>query len=74
VVRGELTLDRPLKIDGVLLDRAPPGESLQIVAAFPDARVEPLLWRFYQREKADAAQARPCVDLNAGQGVLALRQ
>jgi hypothetical protein len=45
-VRGILTLDRPIVLAGLLPDTVPSGVSMQIVAALPDGRVEPLLWLY----------------------------
>lgn len=45
-VAGDLTLDRPLTVDGMYPERVPPGASLQVVAALPDGGIEPLIWLY----------------------------
>jgi hypothetical protein len=45
-VRGDLTLDRPLVLDGLLPEHVPPKASFQITAALPDGSIEPLLWLY----------------------------
>ena len=45
-VSGELTLQQPLTLDGLWPDTVPKGSSMQIVAALPDGRIEPLLWLY----------------------------
>jgi len=47
--RGEFTLTSPLTVDGLLPERVPDRRSLQIVAALPGGRVEPLLWLYEYR-------------------------
>ncbi len=46
-VREELTLDRPVVVEGLLPEHVLDGSSAQIVATLPDGRVEPLVW-FYE--------------------------
>lgn len=50
VVDGDLTLTQPLSVDGLMPERVPVGASMQIVAALPDGRVEPLLWLYEYRD------------------------
>jgi len=45
-VAGDLTLDRPLTIDGVYPEHVPDTRPMQIVAALPDGDVEPLVWLY----------------------------
>ena len=44
VVGNDVTLTRPVSVDGLLPEHVPAGASMQIVAALPDGRVEPLIW------------------------------
>jgi mono/diheme cytochrome c family protein len=50
VVRGELTLPRPMTVDGILPERVRDSEPMQIVAARPDGHIEPLVWLYEYRE------------------------
>jgi hypothetical protein len=38
-----------LTIDGIVPERVPDRKSMQIVAALPDGRVEPLVWLYEYR-------------------------
>jgi hypothetical protein len=49
-VGDELTLKQPVTVDGLLPVHVPAGASMQIVAALPDGRVEPLLWLYEYRD------------------------
>jgi hypothetical protein len=49
IVRGGSTLRQPMILDGVLPQSIPQRRSLQIVAALPDGRVEPLVWLYEYR-------------------------
>jgi len=44
VVSGEFKLSKPFTLDGLLPVAVSADTSLQIIAEFPDGRVEPLLW------------------------------
>jgi hypothetical protein len=44
VLSGDVTLIKPLKIDGLLPVSLPERGSFQIVAILPDGSVQPLLW------------------------------
>jgi hypothetical protein len=44
VVQGETTLRRDLVLDGVWPERVSAGHSMQVVAALPDGRIEPVVW------------------------------
>lgn len=50
VVRGDLTLIRPLKLDGLLPETVPKGVSVRIVAELPNGSIEPLLWLYEYKE------------------------
>jgi hypothetical protein len=43
---GDFTLDRALKLDGLIPEKAPEKESLRITAELPDGSAEPLLWLY----------------------------
>ena len=49
-VSGDLRLDRPVTLDGLLPDQVPHGSSVQIVAVLPDGEIEPLLWLYEYRD------------------------
>ena len=49
VVRGEVTLRQMVSVDGLVLEHVPDRRSMQIVAALPDGRVEPLVWLYEYR-------------------------
>jgi hypothetical protein len=44
VASGDFKLIKPFTLDGLLLKTLPAGGSFQIIAEFPDGRIEPLLW------------------------------
>ena len=48
-VRGEVTLRAALSVDGLVPERVPDRRAMQIVAALPDGRVEPLVWLYEYR-------------------------
>jgi mono/diheme cytochrome c family protein len=52
VVGHDVTLTQPLSVDGLLPEHVPAGASMQVVAALPDGRVEPLIW-LYEYKDAD---------------------
>ena len=43
-VRGAMTLDRPLVLDGLLPQQVAANQSIRMIAALPDGSVEPLIW------------------------------
>ncbi len=43
-VSGRFTLLRAMIVDGLLPERVPAGQSMQVVAVMPGGRVEPLVW------------------------------
>jgi mono/diheme cytochrome c family protein len=49
---GNTTLTAPLTVDGFMPEHIPAGASMQVVAALPDGRIEPLIW-FYEYRDAD---------------------
>ena len=49
-VSGDLKLVKPFKLDGLFPQSMPAG-SFQIIAEFPDGRVEPLVWLDDYKEK-----------------------
>jgi hypothetical protein len=46
LVSGELTLERPIILDGLIPQKAPKGASLEIVADLPDGGIQPLVWLY----------------------------
>jgi mono/diheme cytochrome c family protein len=48
-VRGAFTLSKAVTIDGLIPERVPDRKSMQIVAALPDGRIEPLVWLYEYR-------------------------
>ena len=46
IVNGDTRLRRPFVLDGLVPQKVPQNESLQIVAELPDGSVEPLLWLY----------------------------
>ena len=50
VARGGSPLQHAMVVDGVVPERIPNSRSLQIVAALPDGRVEPLVWLYQYRD------------------------
>ena len=50
VVTGEVTIDHPITLDGLLPETVPNGASMQIIAALPDGRILPLLWLYEYRD------------------------
>jgi mono/diheme cytochrome c family protein len=48
-VRGEAKLAQPMTVDGIVPERVPEKRSMQIVAALPDGRVQPLVWLYEYR-------------------------
>jgi mono/diheme cytochrome c family protein len=43
-IRGVMTLDRPLVLDGLLPEQVASNQSIRITAALPDGSIEPLIW------------------------------
>ena len=67
VVSGELKLDQAFKLDGLIPQRAPESESLQITASFPDGSTEPLLWLYeYKPAHRHSFLFRTPIDLPPG--------
>jgi hypothetical protein len=66
-VRGPLTLDRPVRLEGLLPDKVANRTSMQIVAELPDGRVEPLLWLYeYENRYRHPFMLRRPLQLPAG--------
>jgi mono/diheme cytochrome c family protein len=73
-VSNELTLTQPLSVDGLLPEHVPAGASMQIVAALPDGRVDPLLWLYeYKDSEQHPFLLRWPVRLPAGTRILGVR-
>ncbi len=49
-VSGDLRLDRPVRLDGLIPERVAKGASIQIVAALPNGGIEPLVWLYQYRD------------------------
>jgi hypothetical protein len=66
-ISGDLTLARPLTLDGLLPERVPSNLSMKMVAALPRGRVEPLLWPYqYKESDRHPFLFRKPLDLPAG--------
>jgi hypothetical protein len=66
VVKGDFKLTKPFVLDGLFPRNVPEG-SFQIIAEFPDGRIEPLLWLDgYKQQFAHAFLFRAPIDLPAG--------
>ena len=50
-VSGDVKLDQAVSLDGVLPAHVPHGASIQVVAALPDGRIEPLIWLYEYNER-----------------------
>ena len=67
VVRGEAPLTQSISIAGVIPQRIPYVKSIQITAALPDGRVQPLVWLYEYRDKfRHPFLFRKPIDLPAG--------
>jgi hypothetical protein len=49
VIRGSQALPRSMTVDGIVPEQVPDRTSLQMVAALPDGRLEPLVWLYEYR-------------------------
>jgi hypothetical protein len=49
VVHGGAALQHAIVLDGVMPESVPQRQSVQIVAALPDGRIEPLVWLYEYR-------------------------
>ncbi|PWT85813.1 MAG: hypothetical protein C5B57_02215 [Blastocatellia bacterium] len=66
-VSGDLTIDRPITVDGLWPEHVPPGASMQIVAAWQNGRVEPLLWLYeYNDSYRHPFRFRRAIEIPAG--------
>jgi hypothetical protein len=64
---GEMTLDHPVVVDGLLPVRVPPDRPAKIVAASPDGEMTPLLWLYeYKDDYRHPFLFRQPVELPAG--------
>jgi hypothetical protein len=50
VVSGDVTIDQPITLDGLLPEKVPNGASMQIIAVLPDGRMTPLVWLYEYRD------------------------
>lgn len=50
-VSGDMRLDRPLVIEGLLPERVASGQSIRITAALPNGMVEPLIWLYQYNDR-----------------------
>ena len=67
VIRGDFKLIKPFTLDGLYPQSVPADGSFQIIAEFPDGRVEPLLWLDgYKQQFAHAFLLRTPIELPAG--------
>jgi mono/diheme cytochrome c family protein len=67
VVSGELTLNKPFKLDGLIPQEVPAGVPLKIVAKLPDGSIEPLLWLYeYKAQYKHAFLLRKPLNLPVG--------
>jgi hypothetical protein len=51
VVTGEFVVSQPFVLDGIWPKAVADGESMKIIAEFPDGTVQPLLWLYEYKEK-----------------------
>jgi hypothetical protein len=69
-VMDDLTLDRDFTLDGLWPKTVPENAAFQIMAEFPDGRVEPLLWLSnYKAQFAHPFLLREPLDLPAGTAI-----
>lgn len=67
VVSGELTIERPLTLDGLLPRKVPDGNSVEIIAVLPNLNILPLVWLYnYDERYAHPFLFRDPRDLPAG--------
>ena len=67
IVDGEITLAKPLLVDGLWPRSAPEQGSFQIVAVLPDGSIQPMLWlQDYKRQFAHPFLFRKPIELPAG--------
>lgn len=65
--RGDFKLNKPFTLDGIFPKTVPKNESIQIVAEFPDGRIEPLVWLIdYKQQFAHPFLLRNPIELPAG--------
>jgi len=67
VVSGDFKLTKPFVLDGLAPRSVPEDGSFQIIAEFPDGRVEPLLWlEGYKKQFTHVFLFRAPIELPAG--------
>src|SRR5262249_32143615 len=67
VVSGDFKLTKPFTLDGVFPKTVPGDSSFQLIAEFPDGRIEPLLWVVdYKAQFAHPFLLRTPLELPAG--------
>jgi len=67
VAKGDLKLNKRFLLDGLFPRNVPENASFQVIAEFPDGRIEPLLWLDgYNQKFAHAFLLRTPIDLPAG--------
>jgi hypothetical protein len=67
ILEGNLTLAKPLLVDGLWPSSAPEQGSFQIVALLPDGSVQPMLWlQDYKRQFSHPFLFRKPLELPAG--------
>jgi len=67
VAKGDFKLTKRFELDGLFPRNVPENSSFQIIAEFPDGRVEPLLWLDgYKEQFAHAYLLRTPLELPAG--------
>jgi hypothetical protein len=75
VAKGDLKLTKRFVLDGLFPQNVPENGSFQIIAEFPDGRVEPLLWlEGYKKQFTHVFLFREPIDMPAGtviSGILA---
>ena len=67
LISGDFTLDRAFMLAGLWPNKMPDGASFQLVAEFPDGRIEPLVWLMnYKTQFGHPFLLRDPLDLPAG--------
>ena len=67
---GDITLDRPFILDGLLPQKMGNASTARILAAFPDGHIEPLLWLYeYKDAIAHPFLYRNPIELPAGTSI-----
>lgn len=67
IVSGDLTIETPLALDGLMPQRVPDGSSMEITAQLPNGGIQPLVWLYeYKNGYQHPFWFRESVDLPAG--------